>query len=140
MSIKTCICGHRYGARASTCPQCRTHKTCKQCRRLRPLAEFHSNRLSSDGHQWTCKDCKSKIERERIYGMTDEQFVILLADQGGLCALCDSAEPGGRSQTWHVDHDHVTGRVRGLLCFACNIQLGLYEKFMANPRVSEYLT
>jgi hypothetical protein len=140
MTTKTCNgCGHRYGARATNCPRCRTRKICKQCQRGLPLEAFNLNRLSADGRQWTCKECKSEIERERIYGLTGDQFDALLMSQGARCALCESPSPGGRSQKWHVDHDHETGRVRGLLCFACNIQLGLYEKFVANPRVQEYL-
>ena len=46
----------------------------------------------------------------------------MLKAQGGRCALfevCGHEEPGGRG-TWHVDHDHKTGRARGLLCHECN--------------------
>lgn len=59
----------------------------------------------------------------RIYGLTIEQFDALLAAQGGACAICRTLEPGGRG-TFSVDHCHVTGKRRDILCFRCNTTLG----------------
>jgi len=55
------------------------------------------------------------------YGMTPEQFDELLAHQGGACPICDTKDPG---KSWCVDHDHVSGQVRGILCWHCNVALG----------------
>lgn len=44
--------------------------------------------------------------------------------QGDCCAICRATEVGGNANHWHVDHDHNTGRVRGLLCHRCNMLLG----------------
>jgi hypothetical protein len=60
----------------------------------------------------------------RKYGITLERFEEMLEEQGGACAICRTDDPGG-SGTWHVDHDHETGRVRGLLCVRCNVAIGL---------------
>ena len=57
----------------------------------------------------------------RTYGITLEEYNVLLAKQNGHCALC-SAIPNGRRL--HVDHDHETHVVRGLLCRKCNSGLG----------------
>lgn len=63
----------------------------------------------------------------REYGLTLEQYDELLQKQGGRCAICKTTVPGGIG-SWHVDHDHATGKIRGLLCFDCNICLGRIDK------------
>jgi hypothetical protein len=50
-------------------------------------------------------------------GVTDAEYERLLAAQGGGCAICDHPP---RTRRLHVDHDHKTGEVRGLLCHRCN--------------------
>ena len=46
----------------------------------------------------------------------------MLDQQGGVCAICNMEH-----ESYHVDHDHVTGRIRGILCFKCNNALGLFQ-------------
>lgn len=58
------------------------------------------------------------------YGLTPEQHAALLASQDGLCAICRTAEPRGRHGLWQVDHNHITGQRRGLLCHKCNVGVG----------------
>lgn len=58
------------------------------------------------------------------YGMEAEDLRALEAAQGGLCAICRNPPSGHRAL--HVDHDHETGRVRGLLCHGCNTGLGAF--------------
>ena len=62
----------------------------------------------------------------RTYGISLDDFNELLASQGGVCAICGSASPKS-GHNWHVDHDHVTGSVRGILCHSCNTCLGFVE-------------
>lgn len=57
------------------------------------------------------------------YGITVEQYDAMLAAQNGVCAICFNAT-GEKKYRLSVDHDHTTGRVRGLLCGGCNVTLG----------------
>ena len=59
----------------------------------------------------------------RKFRITLEQYEELLAEQEGGCAICGRPP---RRVSLHVDHDHGTGRVRGLLCFSCNAALGYF--------------
>lgn len=58
-----------------------------------------------------------KPKRARELGVTDAEYERMLAAQDGHCALCPSTP---KTRRLHVDHDHKTGRVRGLLCHRCN--------------------
>lgn len=65
-------------------------------------------------------DRRSHLKRK--FGITPEQYEAMLAAQGGGCAICE--RPPREDISLHVDHDHETGRIRGLLCFRCNNSLG----------------
>ncbi len=67
-----------------------------------------------------------KANLKRHYGMTVEMYEDLLAAQNNACAIC-GATYGAKRQRLHVDHDHVTGRIRGLLCSACNRGIGFFK-------------
>jgi len=56
--------------------------------------------------------------------MTPEQYDAMLVAQGGGCAICGTKEPGRKKGVFAVDHDHITGKVRALLCTNCNIGIG----------------
>lgn len=61
----------------------------------------------------------------RLYGLTPECYERMLAEQGGGCAICQAKNPGMKhASRLYVDHCHISNRVRGLLCRACNTMLG----------------
>lgn len=73
----------------------------------------------------------------KTWGLTPERYTALLAHQRGVCALCGNPPPkSGRAL--HVDHDHLTMEIRGLLCHRCNRGLG-YFKPAALERASAYM-
>lgn len=73
------------------------------------------------------------IERDRAYrsryGITLEDYNEMHEDRDGRCDICGTNNPGNaRLGFLSVDHCHVTGTVRGLLCLRCNSSLGWFEK------------
>lgn len=77
-----------------------------------------------------CHECRSEYARWRNYGITRDEYTALLAAQKGVCAICGGDPGTSRGGRFHVDHDHETGEVRGLLCASCNQGLG---SFRDNP-------
>jgi len=83
--------------------------------------------------KWRRKDPERYKERLRIYnrkshyGLTDEQFNILLEKQNNSCAICKTPFIEDIKKRGSVDHDHETGKVRGLLCVTCNLGLGAFR-------------
>ncbi|OPZ66024.1 MAG: Recombination endonuclease VII [Firmicutes bacterium ADurb.Bin506] len=79
----------------------------------------------------------------RKYGITSAQFEEMTARQGGRCAICRGFPTPGRWSSdyrLHVDHDHSTGAIRGLLCYRCNAAIGFVRD---DPKIArnvvEYL-
>lgn len=64
---------------------------------------------------------------KRKYGLTVADYEAMLVAQNGCCAICAGNKPYGRGNRWHVDHDHTSGKVRGLLCSRCNTAIGLLQ-------------
>ena len=69
------------------------------------------------------------MDREEVllskYGLTLEAYDALLQAQGGKCKICREPPMGNLGRPLTVDHDHQTGRIRGLLCVSCNSMLGM---------------
>lgn len=65
-----------------------------------------------------------EIARAYKYGLQPGEFARVFESQGRKCAICGGTEPRGRG--WHTDHDHVTKKLRGILCKPCNTALGTF--------------
>ncbi len=93
-------------------------------------------------NRWYCtKECKLLYVRIRRYGLTVQEYRALQLAQGDRCAICRREwGRGWNGKGNHVDHDHITGRVRGLLCGECNTAIG---RFGDDPallrRAADYL-
>ena len=80
--------------------------------------------------------------RKRMYGVDADQYQAMLEAQGGVCKICGSLpNPAGApaTRTLAVDHDHVTGVVRGLLCHACNKAIGFLSTVELLESATRYL-
>lgn len=75
---------------------------------------------------------------QRLYGITLSDKQAMLEAQGGKCAICRTAEPGGGG--WHLDHDHDTKKNRAILCSRCNLVIGMaQEDILRLKRCATYL-
>lgn len=117
-------------------------RVCTQCglkaRNEEDLELFKKDSSNKTGRAAICKSCNNKKYAESArrnsrkhklksrYGMTIEEYDYLLDKQEGCCAICGTDDPNGRGR-FHVDHNHETGEVRGLLCNGCNIALGGFK-------------
>lgn len=103
-------------------------KTCSCCREEKRLSKFHKSSATKDRRQYMCKTCTSKRDRrvglQKKYGITLKEYDQLFQQQNGMCAICGTDKPSGRWNRFCVDHDHITGRVRALLCNGCNQGIG----------------
>jgi hypothetical protein len=127
-------------------------RICNKCGAEKPLSGFYKAKSNIGGLTRGCKECckkqvdtyrrshtemikekhmrrREKHHREREknrykskYGITLEQYDYMLEVQKGQCLVCGGINADGKKLS--VDHDHVTGRVRGLLCSGCNLALG----------------
>ena len=110
-------------------------RRCPDCGKHKPLSEFTRNRRTKSGYATYCKPChnsRSNESRQRLYGSSRHYHLKrrygigatevekLIREQGDLCPICERPNPD------HVDHDHATGRVRGVSCFNCNGGLGQF--------------
>lgn len=74
------------------------------------------------------KDAQRHYGLKRYYGLSGEEYGQMLADQKGVCAICNKPETAmfnGQPKVMHVDHCHATNQIRALLCGSCNGMLGL---------------
>jgi hypothetical protein len=138
-------------------------KTCTKCRVEQPLSNFHRQAANKDGLTYYCKTCTGEYHKLRYndprykdyqrnsslkasYGITLEEYNMMLDEQGGVCAICQMPERRKHPRTddpmlLAVDHDHVTGQIRGLLCSTCNIMLGHAQDSIATlASAIQYLT
>lgn len=112
-------------------------RTCRTCNQEKPWDDFRLVTRKS-GEQWRmgiCRPCNRTQKRNQYLSkwrgskksgairITKELYEQMLSRQEGGCAICGRTE-GEEGRFLAIDHDHTTGRLRGLLCFACNVAIG----------------
>lgn len=94
-------------------------RRCSRCCRTLTKEQF------GNVTQKRCRDCNRDERWARKFGISRGDYFTLLASQGGRCAICRTGKSGSsQAYTLSVDHCHRTGKVRGLLCFRCNMGIG----------------
>lgn len=129
-------------------------KTCYRCKQEKLETEFWKCAQKSDGLSTYCIPCNTKKNRQHNlknprwksqkinaslksrHGITLEHRNEMFKAQDGKCKICGN--PMARP---HVDHDHETGKIRGLLCYPCNVGIGFLQDSIPNLQAAiAYLT
>lgn len=105
---------------------------CKQCHTTNNIARMKFRRDNEPGYREYVRNYARKRRFRIKFGITIEDYEKMLAAQGGGCAIChrtDKVIDGhlGTPKMFPVDHDHKTGRMRGILCDRCNRGIGLLQ-------------
>ena len=127
-------------------------KKCNGCKKEKEEADFNKNRRTKDGLHSQCRDCntkwrkkyfstpqgkKAEARRIAIYAreytwrargitFTAKEYDKKLKEQKGCCAICGRHESEFKNRL-SVDHNHITGKTRDLLCVHCNVAVGIVE-------------
>lgn len=124
-------------------------KTCSKCNVVKTLDKFakqysKKSRFNKIGTKSHCKECVDKYRRiyysqpenkhKRVeaawkahgFVFTVQEYNLLLEKQNGVCAIC-GVKKNRNNTALCVDHDHKTGKIRGLLCHFCNTSLGKFN-------------
>lgn len=86
------------------------------------MASSRAKRLAAQAEAYGPEFFRDRNLKLR-YGLDRTDYDHMVAEQAGRCKLCQSTQ----TKPLYVDHDHETGRVRGLLCFHCNVALGHFR-------------
>jgi hypothetical protein len=134
-------------------------KRCSACKRKLPIIEYPKDSSRKDGLSYKCRKCQNAVNKKsyfdhlqqrlaqykhydqtvklyKKFSITPEEWDKLYSEQNGRCKICGKhqIEEGKRLA---VDHNHLTGRIRGLLCTSCNTKLGWLENNLS--QVTAYL-
>lgn len=114
-------------------------KICTRCGKERDESMFNHNSNNPGGIDYICKNCNKIANMKYKYGITVDVYVGMYNKQGGKCAICGRHQ-SELSQALYIDHDHKTGKIRGLLCAKCNSTLGKFGDDIAGvKRFLDYL-
>ena len=136
-------------------------KVCKACKEEKNIDQFAKGKGYENGVRPQCLTCRREYEvnnyhkhkhkrpydyvydrdkkLQKAYGISYQEYLMMLETQGGGCAICGTTDTGKR-KAFAVDHCHTTGKVRGLLCSNCNTGIGnLRDDVGLLTRAIEYL-
>ena len=107
-------------------------KKCWMCGLEKLTEEFYKDKNRKDGFTPICKVCsneyRTKFHVKRKYRLSPEDHVAKEVEQNNLCAICkrpETAMRNGKFLRLSIDHNHITGEMRELLCSKCNVLIGM---------------
>lgn len=113
----------------------------KQCKQInpQPIKEFHKRKCRPSGYGSRCRSCVKKYYSskkrqdilknrylEKTHDLKTEDYEKMLKDQNYECKICSKKTIELKTKL-HIDHNHLTGKIRGLLCSKCNIGIGYFD-------------
>lgn len=109
-------------------------KRCPKCGKTKPFSDFQKDKTKSGGRTCWCKKCQQALNRickmRKKFNISEKQYQKMLSEQNGVCSICgfpETKKQNGKIVMLAVDHCHVTGKNRGLLCMKCNVALGAFR-------------
>lgn len=145
-----CGRGHEF-TKENTSVDHRGYRSCKACAALRSSTRYRERKKENSKkrrsnpikHEQDKKKMRETAEKRRLntYGITKQDYNNLIKVQDNQCAICKNKfNKDDLLRTCHIDHDHNTGIVRGLLCSECNLGLGKFkDNKMLLEKAKEYL-
>jgi hypothetical protein len=117
-------------------------KICKSCGKNKQLKSYYVSYQGVNGPVYAveCKECSKKRTTARHrklpekqyeysikykYGISMEEYFKILDSQGNVCAICK--KDNRFKKRFHLDHNHETNKVRGILCQTCNVGIGKFQ-------------
>ena len=113
----TCTRGHEMALTRKFHPNGDSY--CSECKKIR-----HYDWTKTPGAKEKMRVYGRRSNLRKSYGLEEKDYDEMLIAQNGGCRICGVAK-NGNGRSLHVDHDHETGVVRGILCHDCNTALGL---------------
>jgi hypothetical protein len=105
-----------------------------QVQKNRDKVKRYQDRLRKE-NPGKLKHQQRKSNLKKLYGMTIEDYNSMFEKQNGQCAICGKAYKG----TLHIDHNHRTGKIRELLCPACNYLVSVVEDITLLLKIQNYI-
>lgn len=93
-------------------------RVCRKCGKEKMIEDFHPH---ISGKRYECKECLNFRQQLNTYKLSKEDYFEMLNGQKEVCALCKERKK------LCIDHNHTTGKVRGLLCYKCNLLIANLE-------------
>ena len=102
--------------------------TCKDCQNAVRMASgsYNTWHNSPNGRKWKAR-YEYEYRLKKHFGIDLKQYNIIKKSQNGRCKICLATKSKGWSKKLVVDHCHITGKIRGLLCSLCNVGLGSFK-------------
>jgi hypothetical protein len=135
-------------------------KACNRCHEMKPLSSFDKGVSCKNGYRPECKICRAKarnkgkptpLPRDEVlrrandcavrhkYGINMTEYKRRRKAQGDRCAICGKHDTRIGQVGLHLDHDHITGKLREFLCIRCNTRLGCVEDHEWYEKALAYL-